>query len=102
MRRLVVVPVVLAALVLGACSSSSSTSASTSGSGGSTELTVFAASSLTAAFNQIGSDFEAANAGTTVTFNYGSSTDLATQIGSEGTADVFASASGTAMDTVAK
>jgi molybdate transport system substrate-binding protein len=102
MRRLAVVPVVLAALVLGACSSSSSTSASTSGSGGSTELTVFAASSLTAAFNQIGSDFEAANAGTTVTFNYGSSTDLATQIGSEGTADVFASASGTAMDTVAK
>src|SRR4029079_16325312 len=34
--------------------------------------------------------------------NFGSSTDLATQIGSEGTADVFASASGTAMDTVEK
>jgi molybdate transport system substrate-binding protein len=95
----------LATLVLGACSSSSSSGASTGGSGGSggtTELTVFAASSLTAAFNQIGSDFEAANPGTTVTFNYGSSTDLATQIGSEGTADVFASASGTAMDAVAK
>jgi molybdate transport system substrate-binding protein len=101
MKRLVIVPAVLATLVLGACSSSS-TSASTSGSGGSTELTVFAASSLTAAFNQIGSDFAAANPGTTVTFNYGSSTDLATQIGTEGTADVFASASGTAMDTVAK
>jgi len=35
-----------------------------------------------------------------VTFNFGSSTDLATQIASEGTADVFASASETAMDTV--
>jgi molybdate transport system substrate-binding protein len=92
--------VVLAAIVLGACSSSSSSSPAASG-GSSTDLTVFAASSLTAAFNQISSDFEAANPGTTVTFNYGSSTDLATQIGSEGTADVFASASGTAMDTVA-
>jgi molybdate transport system substrate-binding protein len=101
MKRLMVVPVVLATIVLGACSSSSSSSATTSGSAGSTDLTVFAASSLTTAFNQIGSDFEAANPGTTVTFNYGSSTDLATQIGSEGTADVFASASGTAMDTVA-
>jgi molybdate transport system substrate-binding protein len=56
---------------------------------------------LGAAFDEIGSRFESANPGTTVTFNYGSSTDLATQIRSEGTADVFASASGTAMDTVA-
>jgi molybdate transport system substrate-binding protein len=101
MRRLIVVPMVVATLVLGACSSSSS-SATTSGSSSSTELTVFAASSLTAAFNQIGTDFGSANPGTTVTFNYGSSIDLATQVGSEGTADVFASASGTAMDTIAK
>lgn len=101
MNRVVVVAVVFAELVLGACSTSSS-NAGPSGTSGSAELTVFAASSLTAAFNQIGSDFESANPGTTVTFNYGSSTDLATQIGSEGTADVFASASGTAMDTVAK
>src|SRR5437016_13566151 len=101
MKRLVIVPMMLATLVLAACSSSSSSGTSAGGSGGTTELTVFAASSLTAAFNQIGSDFEAANPGTTVTFNYGSSTDLASQIQSEGTADVFASASGTAMDAVA-
>jgi len=100
MKRWSIVPILTIALVLAACSSSSTSSPGASG--GTTELTVFAASSLTAAFNQIGSDFEATNAGTTVTFNYGSSTDLATQIGSEGTADVFASASGTAMDTVAK
>jgi molybdate transport system substrate-binding protein len=56
---------------------------------------------LAEAFTQIGTDFEAANPGIHVVFNFGSSTDLATQIGSEGTADVFASASGTAMDTVA-
>ena len=102
MKRLALVPVALATLVLVACSSSSTTTAATSAAAGSTELTVFAASSLTSAFNQIGSDFEAANPGTTVTFNYGSSTDLATQIGSEGTADVFASASETAMDTIEK
>jgi molybdate transport system substrate-binding protein len=99
MKRFAVVPVLLATLLFAACSSSS-TNANTGGSTTSTELTVFAASSLTVAFDQIGSEFENTNPGTTVTFNYGSSTDLATQIGSEGTADVFASASGTAMDTV--
>ena len=96
MRRL---PLLMAvALVAAACSSSSSSSGATRSS---TALTVFAASSLTGAFTQIGKDFEAMNAGASVTFNFGSSTDLAAQIQSEGTADVFASASGTAMDTVA-
>lgn len=90
-------------LALVACRSNndgSSGGASGSASGATTELTVFAASSLTAAFTQIGSDFEAANPGTTVTFNFGSSGDLASTIESEGTADVFASASGTYMDDV--
>ena len=83
-------------LVAAGCSGTSR-----SGSAASSALTVFAASSLTAAFERIGSDFAAANPGITVTFNFGSSTDLASQIQSEGTADVFASASGTAMDAVA-
>ena len=61
---------------------------------------MFAASSLTDAFTQIGTDFEAANDGTTVTFNFGSSGDLASAIETEGTADVFASASQTYMDDV--
>ena len=82
-------------LVAAACSGTSST-----GSAATSTLTVFAASSLTAAFNQIGPDFTAANPGITVTFNFGSSTDLAAQIQSEGTSDVFASASGIAMDSV--
>jgi molybdate transport system substrate-binding protein len=87
-----------------ACSSNSSSSTveTSSGSSATSELTVFAASSLTGAFTQIGTDFEAANPGVHVTFNFGSSTDLAAQIASEGTADVFASASGTAMDAVAQ
>jgi molybdate transport system substrate-binding protein len=80
-----------------ACSSSSSSSSSAAAS---TQLNVFAAASLTDAFTKISQDYSVANPGTKVVFNFGSSTDLATQIGSEGTADVFASASGTAMDTV--
>lgn len=65
------------------------------------DLTVFAASSLTAAFTQIGTDFEAANPGTQVTFDFGPSDGLAGQIASEGVADVFASASQAWMDDVA-
>jgi len=63
---------------------------------------VFAASSLTAAFGQIGKDFEAKNPGIHVTFSFGPSDGLAAQIESEGTADVFASASTTWMDDVSK
>ena len=67
------------------------------------ELTVFAASSLTDVFTEeIGPAFEGANEGTTVVFNFGASDALAGQIQSEGTADVFASASGTWMDAVAE
>jgi molybdate transport system substrate-binding protein len=68
---------------------------------GASELTVFAASSLTAAFTErIGPAFEAEHEGVTVTFNFAASDTLAGQIQSEGTADVFASASGTWMDAV--
>ena len=55
-------------------------------------VTVFAASSLTETFTQIGKDFEAANPGAKVTFNFGGSSTLATQINQGAPADVFASA----------
>ena len=61
----------------------------------SSTITVFAASSLTDAFTDIGADFESANPGTTVEFNFGSSSDLSDSIvtgDALGTADVFASA----------
>jgi len=87
----------LASVLIAGCSSSAG------GSGRSTtELTVFAASSLAAAFTQLGADFQDVHPDVKVVFNFGSSTDLANQISSEGTADVFASASGSAMDVVAK
>ena len=61
---------------------------------------MLAAASLTEAFTQIGSDFEAKNAGQPVTFSFGSSSTLATQITQGAPADVFAAASPATMKTV--
>jgi len=65
-----------------------------------TEIKVFAAASLTAAFNKIGQDFTAANPGTKVTFSFAGSQALATQIQQGAPADVFASADTANMDKV--
>ena len=62
-------------------------------------ITVFAAASLTEAFTRIGADFEA-RSGSAVTFNFGSSATLATQINAGAPADVFAAASGETMKMV--
>ena len=56
------------------------------------DITVFAASSLTEAFTEIGTAFQAANPDATVTFNFAGSGDLVTQITQGAPADVFASA----------
>jgi len=74
--------------------SSSSEDSSTGGA-----ITVLAAASLTEAFNQIGKDFEAKNPGSKVTFSFGSSATLATQIVQGAPADVFAAASPATMKT---
>ena len=63
-------------------------------------VTVFAAASLTGSFTQIGKDFEAANPGSKVTFNFAGSPALATQINEGAPADVFASAAPKNMQTV--
>lgn len=60
-------------------------------------LTVFAAASLTDAFKEIGAVFEA-NTGVPVTFNFGASSQLRTQIEQGAEADVFASADQAQMD----
>jgi molybdate transport system substrate-binding protein len=65
-------------------------SAATDGPSG--DITVFAAASLTDAFTELGDDFTAANPDVSVTLNFASSSDLATQIGEGAPADVFASA----------
>ncbi len=61
-------------------------------------LNVFAAASLSDAFNEIGAAFGAANPGATVVFNFAGSNQLATQITEGAPADVFASANAAQMD----
>jgi molybdate transport system substrate-binding protein len=98
-----VVCAALAAWVLAACSSSSTSSPSGSSSASgkpSGTLVVFAATSLTDAFNKIGAGFEKANPGVTVKFNYNGSSSLATSINQGAPADVFASAAPANMKTV--
>lgn len=63
------------------------------------DVTVFAAASLTGAFEQIGGVFEAASPGVDVTFNCRASSGLAQQIVSGAPADVFASAAPSPMTT---
>ena len=68
------------------------------GAGGDTTLTVYAASSLTSTFEQIGTEFEAQHDGVTVEFSFGGSSDLVAQIQEGAPADVFASADTSTMD----
>ena len=63
-------------------------------------LTVFAAASLTGSFTEMGKDFQAANPGVTVTFNFAGSQALVTQIEQGAPADVFASADHKNMDAL--
>jgi molybdate transport system substrate-binding protein len=89
-----------ALLMLTGCGSAPAPPGPQGGSGVSGPLTVLAAASLTESFNRIGKDFEAANPGVEITFSYGGSSGLATQITSGAPADVFASASPAPMETV--
>ena len=96
MRRRNAALVFVIGVALAACGSSSksdnTSSSTTTGDSGGT-VNVFAASSLTAAFTDLGKQFEAAHPGTKVNLNFDSSTILAQQIqDTPGKADVFASA----------
>jgi molybdate transport system substrate-binding protein len=81
-------------------SSRSTTAASTTAAAPATAATpavsgtivVFAASSLTESFDEIGAAFTAQHPDVEVTLNFGSSSELVTQIGQGAPADVFASA----------
>ena len=61
-------------------------------------LAVFAAASLTDAFNEIATTFEAENPGVDVVFNFGGSSALATQLVEGAPGDVFASANNSQMN----
>ena len=65
-------------------------------------ITVFAASSLTEVFNQLGKGFQKRYRNTSVTFNYNGSNVLETQIEQSAPADVFASADTANMDKLTR
>ncbi len=95
-RRSVALAATVVALgALAACGSNNGTSSS-----GNKTLTVFAASSLTDTFTQIGKDFEAAHSGVTVKFDFEGSSDLVANLQQGAPADVFASADTANMDKV--
>jgi len=64
------------------------------------DITVFAAASLTDAFDEVGAAFEKDNPDVEVEFNYGPSSGLREQILQGAPADVFASANTSNMDQV--
>ncbi len=74
----------------------------TAGCGGddATTVTVYAAASLSGAFEELAEEYEAANPDTTVRLSFAGSTRLAAQIVAGARADVFASADTANMDRV--
>jgi molybdate transport system substrate-binding protein len=95
MRNRVVL--VVAAVIVAACGSGSGSS-STSPTPVTGTVSVFAAASLTDAFNALGASFHGANSGVTMQFNFAGTPTLVTQIEQGAPADVFASADTTNMD----
>ena len=88
-RLTLIVFSVMPGLILGACAPASS----------GTSLTVFAAASLTDAFNEMGAAFSAEHPGATVEFNFAGSQQLRTQLEQGAVADVFASANTKELNT---
>lgn len=85
--RLVIASALCVLLLLSGCGSDTS---DTSEIGD--EVTIFAASSLTEAFDALGAAYTAENPDADLTFTYASSSDLARQVIEGAAADVFASA----------
>lgn len=82
----------LAAACTSAATPAPTTSTPTAAPAAEQKLTVFAAASLTDAFNEIGDKFKQQNPGATFEFNYAGSQQLRTQLEQGAAADLFASA----------
>ncbi|MBS2936836.1 molybdate ABC transporter substrate-binding protein [Nocardioides sp. J2M5] len=83
-------------LPLAACGNDDTTEGADGGSDSGGELTVLAAASLTDVFDQLAGPFEEEH-DATVTFSFGSSTDLAEQVADGAPGDVLATADETSM-----
>jgi molybdate transport system substrate-binding protein len=107
-RRFVFIHAGLTAAAIAGCGSSASNGSSNAQAGSnsspssSAKITVFAAASLQGSFTKLGKQFEAAHPDDKVTFSFGPSSGLASQITSGAPADVFASAAVANMDQVVK
>ena len=99
MRRPLVLAA-LAALALAGCTAAAPEPTPTTEGTLSGTVTVFAAASLTESFQAIADAFTAEHPGVEVTFNFGGSSGLATQIVEGAPVDVFAAASPATMTTV--
>ena len=103
MKIAILVTVAASSLLLAGCATTTASSGSTptqTSAALSGTIVVDAASSLTGTFTELGADFQKVHPGTTITFNYGSSSALATTITSGAPVDVFAAASPATMKTV--
>lgn len=105
MRRIGILGFLLSTMLLAglvSCTSKSPSSSPSQPSQASGSIVVFAAASLKPAFTQISRQFTTDNPGSGVEFDFGGSSELATQLAQGATADVFASADTAQMDTVTK
>jgi len=100
--RLAVPGVATLALLTAACGSSSKSSSNTTTTKAAVtgNLNVFAAASLTGAFNDAKTKLTAANPGLNLTYNFGGSNALVAQIQQGAPADVYASADQKNMQTL--
>ncbi len=94
------VTVALLTVAVAGCGRTGGTTARPSTVAATGTVTVFAASSLTGTFTQLGADIEAANPGLSVRFSFAGSSTLAQQITAGAPADVFAAASPATMKQV--
>jgi molybdate transport system substrate-binding protein len=90
---------VVAIMLAAACTQPTAQPAAAPVSG---EIVVFAASSLTDVFQDMATAFQQANPNARLIFNFGASSQLATQLGQGASADAFASADQTQMDNARK
>jgi molybdate transport system substrate-binding protein len=87
---------------LAACKATTPTHSSSPGQSSTQSIVVFAATPLKPTFTLLGGKFQTDNPGATVNFDFAASSELATQLTSGATADIFASTDSAQMDTVAK
>lgn len=97
---IIAIVLLISATIVAGCMSSTPTPAATPTSVPKADLTVFAAASLSSAFNQTKAQFETQHQEANVVYNFDGSGTLQTQIEQGARPDVFASAATSSMNTL--